>query len=50
MLPSQAYQTDFRDREGDSETEVAQYCEAMGKMYSAARKLKQTQAIASPYD
>ncbi|KAL8978032.1 MAG: hypothetical protein Q9205_006293 [Flavoplaca limonia] len=35
---------------GDSETEVAQYCEAMGKMYSAARMLKQSQAIASPSD
>ncbi|KAI4229432.1 MAG: hypothetical protein L6R36_000886 [Xanthoria steineri] len=35
---------------GDSETEVAQYCEAMGKMYSSARKLKQSQAIASPSD
>ncbi|KAI4212958.1 MAG: hypothetical protein LQ349_009309, partial [Xanthoria aureola] len=45
-LGDRAKGTDFRDREGDSETEVAQYCEAMGKMYSAARKLKQTQAIA----
>ncbi|KAL8848618.1 MAG: hypothetical protein Q9221_006392 [Calogaya cf. arnoldii] len=35
---------------GDSETEVAQYCESMGKMYSAARKLKQSQAIASHSD
>ncbi|KAL8884761.1 MAG: hypothetical protein Q9215_007260 [Flavoplaca cf. flavocitrina] len=35
---------------GDSETEVAQYREAMGKMYSAARMLKQSQAIASPSD
>ncbi|KAL8998616.1 MAG: hypothetical protein Q9169_002367 [Polycauliona sp. 2 TL-2023] len=35
---------------GDSEDEVEQYCEAMGKMYNAARKLKQAQAIGSPSD